>query len=136
MNFEALPELFAQVGVEARSSHHFADILLDAHAVSDLKVIAGQTASDQAAKVQLFNQVETDFDQFPTDALAAIFRKDNRVHSIQPFASRIMRGQSTIVSDFSPGFGRVVIQVNIQAHIGGRADDGLGVQRHELAFGE
>lgn len=136
MNFEALPELFAQVGVESRSGDHLTDILLDAHSVSDLKVIARQAAGDQAAKVQIFDQVETDFDQFPADTLAAILWKDNCVHPVQPFASRIMRGQSTVVGHFSPGLRRVLMQVYVQAHVGGRADDDLGVQRHELAFGE
>ena len=77
MNLKALPKLFAQVGIKARSGDHVMNILFNGYVVSDLAIVDWNAARDQTAQIQFADHIVAHFNQLAADTLAAIIREDN-----------------------------------------------------------
>lgn len=131
-------QLLAEIAVEPFSGLHLTDVLFNADRISDCVVIRDQAARDQSAQIQCPDQVVARLNQLAAHAVAPVVANDYRIHPVQPFAFRVMRGQSAITGDFRPGAHIVLEQVYVQAQVGAGADHrfGVGIQRHKLAFGE
>lgn len=121
MNLEALPKLFAQVGIKARPGKHVMNILFDRYVVGNLAIVDWKATRDKTTQIQFADHIAARFNQLATDTLAAIIREDNRVHPVQPFAVCIMCGQSAVVGQFCPRLGSVVC-IEVHAHTDGQAD--------------